>query len=97
MKRQEPESIGDILRSVFEETCMAVKLREARACELWPRIVGPEIAGMCRRPVMRNGVMTVGVSSAPLRQELMMTRSSIIRILNDSIGQIVVNEIRFVS
>lgn len=97
MKRQEPENIGDILRSMLEESCMTARLRESRACELWKEVVGPDIASLCSRPTISNGLMSVGVKAAPLRQELLMSRSSIIRIINDTIGTPVVREIRFTS
>lgn len=97
MKRLEPESIGDVLRQTLEERNMTRRLLETRACALWPRIVGPEMAALCSRPAVRNGVMTVGVPAAPLRNELAMSRSSLIGIINETLRSEVITDIRFIS
>lgn len=97
MKRVEPESIGDVLRRTIEEQNMTSRLRETRAIELWPRIVGPHIAACASRPVVKNRIMTIGIPAAPLRHDLMMSRSQIIDIINQTLKAEVIADIRFTS
>lgn len=97
MKRREAESIGDILRLALQENSMSSRLDECKAVELWPLIVGEEIARRCRRPGVANGVMTIGVGNAPLRQELTMNRSGLRQAINRQLGKEVITEIRFCS
>lgn len=96
MKRTEPQSIGDVLRLTIQECNMTDKLNEQRAIALWPLIIGEHLASRCGRPTVRDKVMYVPVNTAPLRQELTMNRSSLIRIINDKIGRQVLTEIRFI-
>lgn len=96
MKRQEPESVGDILRLTLQESNMTPKLDECRAVELWPSVMG-NIADLCGRPIVRNGVMTVSVRAAPLRHELTMIRSRLVKSLNKAVGRDAITEIRFIS
>ena len=42
-----------------------------------------------------GGVMTVHITSAPLRNELMLMRSNIIQRINDALGRDVIHEIVF--
>lgn len=72
-------------------------MHELRAIELWRSVVGDEIAAMCRKPMVKNGVMSVGVSNASLRNELHFSRSQIISHINSLIGTPTITEIRFVS
>lgn len=95
MKRVEPESIGDVLRQTLESQGMTERLYETRAINLWPAIVGEEIACLTSRPMMHDGLMTVYVRNASLRQELNMSRSSLARIINDTLGREVVKDMRF--
>lgn len=97
MKRIEPQSIGDVLRLTIQESEMAGKLDERRAIELWAPLVGDYMARQCGRPTVRNGVMTVSVPGAPLRNELTMSRSILIRLINEKLGKQVIKEIRFIS
>ena len=44
---------------------------------------------------VRNGVLYVAISSAPLRNELMLNRSLLVRRINDFIGREVIHDIVF--
>lgn len=96
MQRLEPQSVGDVLRLTIQEANMQTKLAECQAAELWAPLVGEHIAGRCGRPKVTAGIMTVSVPAAPLRQELTMTRSSMIRLINERLGSEVIKDIRFV-
>ena len=95
MERQEAESLGDVLRRTLEQQGMTGRLYEARAISIWPLVVGEHIAALCSRPSVWRGVMTIYVKSAPLRQELNMSRSTLTRILHEELGRTVINEIKF--
>ncbi len=91
MKRQNEESLGDVLRRTIEENGMTARLDETRAASLWPAI-----AAASSRPMVKDGMMTVRVVSAPLRQELTMNRSHLIEIINRTLGRNVISDIRFI-
>lgn len=95
MKRLEPESIGDVLRHTLQQQGMTDRLHEAKAVAAWPSVVGEKIASFCGRPYVCNGLMTVYVRSAPLRQELTMSKSILMRLLNEAAGHEAVKEMRF--
>lgn len=95
MKRVVPESVGDVLRQTLQEQGMTGRLYEARAIRAWPAVVGPDIAMKCGKPVVWNGVMTVYVRSAALRQELNMSRSTLVRLINADTGRDTLKDIRF--
>lgn len=97
MRRCDPQSIGEILRLAIEHYSLGTSLAETRAVASWPEIVGPDVAAACSRPSVNNGVMTVSVQGASLRQELSMTRSHLVRRLNDSAGKKVITELRIIS
>lgn len=97
MERRETQSVGDILRLAFQENCMQERLDECRAVEIWPSVVGLDLARICRRPTVKNGIMTVGVPNASLRHELSMSRSSLRAAINDAIGSVTIKDIRFIS
>lgn len=96
MERLEAESLGDVLRRTIEQNNMTERLLESQAEALWPRIVGAGIAERTGKAKMDRGLMTVCVRSATLRHDLMMSRSSLIRLLNESLGKEVVKDIRFI-
>ena len=95
MKRTEAKTVGDIVPDLLRKEHLDVPLAEHRACALWPHIVGPGINRYTLSRNVRNGVMTVHLSSAPLRNELMMHRSRIITLINQALGREIIKEIVF--
>lgn len=97
MKRQDPESVGDVLRQLLEETSLQSRLDELRAANIWKDIVGDYMANQCSKPLVKNSVMQIGVPNASLRHELMMNRSRLREIINKTIGKETISEIKFTS
>lgn len=97
MDRKTPESVGDVLRNLLEETSLQSRMDELRAAKLWDKIIGADIATRTSTPFVKNGVMQIGVPNASLRNELMMNRSRIKEIINKTIGKEIISEIKFTS
>lgn len=95
MKRQDPESVGDVLRQALQEQGMTDRLYETKAIGMWRSIVGDEIADLTSRPSVYSGMMTIHVRTAPLRQELNMSRSVLKRLINEALGREAIKEIYF--
>lgn len=95
MKKSEPISLGDVLRLTIQESNLSGPLDEQRAIELWRPYVGDALADRCGRPSVRSGIMSISVPAAALRHELTMSRSTIIRYINNTLGKNVISDIRF--
>lgn len=95
MKRNDPESIGNVLRLVIQESNMSAGLDEAKAIRYWPAVIGEPIARQCGRPFVKNGVMTITVANAALRHELNMNRSTLAGHINRLVGNDILKEIKF--
>lgn len=83
------------MRQALQQQGLTERLHEARAVAAWPEVVGEKIAACCGRPYVNNGIMTVYVRSASLRQELTMSRSILMRLLNEAAAHEAIKEIRF--
>ena len=97
MQRYSPQSVGDVLRDLLEESSLQNRMDELRAAEMWSTITGPAIASNSGRPVVKNGLMTVAVPNASLRNELHMNRTRLRELINNKIGKNIITEIKFTS
>ena len=95
MKRTEAKNIGQIINELLKKENLDVTLDEHRACALWPQIVGDGINRYTVRRYVKNGVMTVHLSSASLANEMMLNRAAIIQRINEAIGREIIREIIF--
>lgn len=83
------------MRQVISDSDMEGRLEEVRAASAWPAVVGPHIASQCGKPTVFQGVLTVPIRNASLRQELAMARHSLIKAINTAVGADVVMSLRF--
>ena len=95
MKRTPALSIGEIIDQYIRAENLETELNEQRALSVWVSVVGRGINKYTISRSIKEGVMTVKISSAPLRNELMLNRSAIIQNLNSFLGAEVVKEIIF--
>ena len=95
MKRTEAKNVGQIINDLLQKEHLDVALDEHRASALWPQIVGDGINRYTISRSVRDGVMTVRLSSASLANELMLIRASIIQRINEALGREVIHEIIF--
>ena len=95
MKRTEAKNIGQIIDDVLRKEHLDVALDEHRASALWPQIVGDGINRYTIRRYVKDGVMTVHLSSASLANEMMLNRAAIIQRINKALGRDVIREIVF--
>lgn len=93
MKRQNAMSVGEIIDQVLREARADARFDEHHAVALWPQIVGPGINAYTLGVTVKNGVMTVQLKSAALRNELMMSRSMLCQRINEALGHEVIREI----
>jgi predicted nucleic acid-binding Zn ribbon protein len=95
MKRTEAKNIGEIINDLLKKENLDVALDEHRASALWPQIVGDGINRYTIRRYVKDGVMTVYMSSAALANELMLNRATLIQRINEALGREIIHEIIF--
>ena len=95
MKRNNAEPIGNLIRTYLRQESLEAPLNEQRLLHAWPEVLGPTIASYTRELTIRNQTLYVHLSSAALRQELMMGRDLLVRNLNRHVGAQVITNIIF--
>ena len=95
MKRTEAESIGDLIQGFLETEKLDTKMYELRASAMWSEVVGPGVNRYTINRYVKDGILYVRLSSAPLRNELMLGRSILVKRMNEAIGHEVIKDILF--
>lgn len=95
MRRNEAEPIGQIIRLFLRQESLETPLNECRLINAWGEVLGAGIVSYTRGLYIRNQVLHVHLTSAALRQELMMERELLVRNLNRHVGAQVITDIVF--
>ena len=92
MRRNNAEQIGDVIHYFLRQQGLESPLNEYRLVQAWDDMVGPAIARYTDNLYIKNQTLYVHLTSAVLRQELMMARELLIKNLNRAVGaQVIVN------
>ncbi len=87
--------MGQALERLTRSLGIGKMLDEYGVLEVWGPVVGERIAAVSTALRIENGVLFIGVTTAPWRAELSMQRQDIMRKINAAVGKEVVREIRF--
>lgn len=93
MNRNNQITLKDAIEKLIDTYKLRGGLSTVSLEKNWEELVGPLIAKYTTDIKMKNEVLIVKVSSAPLKNELMMMRSQIKKKLNERITGFVIKEI----
>lgn len=85
----------DVLLDFLRKEGLETPLLEFRITQAWTEIMGETINRYTRQVFVRDGQLHVQLTSAPLRQNLMMEHKRIAQKLNDHVGSFVISDVRF--
>lgn len=95
MRRKNEQPVTDILREFLSESGLETPLLQYRLVESWPEVVGEPFSSHSHAIEIRNEVLWVGVDSPSLITELQMRRTSLVQLLNQRVGAVIIKDIRF--
>ncbi|HRN52165.1 MAG TPA: DUF721 domain-containing protein [Gemmatimonadaceae bacterium] len=94
--RNAPRPIAEMLAEALRESGLDDDVNRAQVLELWPRLVGAQIAKVTQaRLIADDGTLVVGVKTHAWMQELAMMERSLVAKLNAATGDASVRKIRW--
>ncbi len=95
MKRQNALPIGYMIRRFLREEGLESPLNEYRLIQSWETVLGKAIARYTGQMYIKNQTLYVHLTSPALRQNLQMSRQTLVRRLNEAVGAQVITDIVF--
>ena len=95
MKLSNSESLHDALLFFLREQGLETPLLEYRVVQAWAEVMGETINRYTKQVFVRDSKLQVQLTSAPLRQNLMMEHKCIAQKLNEHVGSYVINDVCF--
>ena len=93
MRKTESEKVGGVILQYLREMGLETPLNEHRLINAWDTVLGPAGSKYTKDLKIYNQVLFVTVSSAALRNELMMRRTELVARLNAQVGAQVITQI----
>lgn len=95
MKKREPKTLADALSRAMNDLGITQKIREYDVVNLWPSIVGEQIARVATAESIANGKLLVRVTRSTWRNELTFLKKELITRINEAMKQDIVKDIIF--
>lgn len=93
MKRGGVKSISELVRATCREEGLETPLNEYRLIKAWLQVLGKNVNNYTGELYIKNQTLYVHVTSSVLRQELMMNRKNLVRLLNEHVKAQVITDI----
>ncbi len=93
MGKSNEKPLGEIIRQVLKHHRLEDKITETRIMSSWEHVMGTHIAKYTDRITIKKGVLTVWLRSSVLRNELGYEKTRIIRMVNEELGDPIVQEL----
>lgn len=88
--------IAESLAAALKASGLDADVQRAKVLEYWPRVVGPQIAGVTQAQLIaEDGTLVIGVKTHGWMQELSMMERSLVARLNSATGDSGVKKIRW--
>ena len=93
MKRSNALPISDIINRFLREEGLESPLNEYRLIQAWETVLGKAIARYTGQMFIKNQTLYVHITSPALRQNLQMSRKTLVARLNEAVGAQVIVDI----
>lgn len=95
MKEPHEYTLQDLLKTVYEQNEMSDAVNRKAATEAYYDVVGELIAQLSSNIRLQKGVLHVKISSAALRQEMMLRKDSLMSKINEKMDRFKITDIAF--
>ena len=86
-------SIGDALRKFLGQSQLKGSIQALQIEEVWEQIMGKTVARYTDKIRIHGSTLYIDTAIAPLRQELVYQKDTILRRVNEALGEVVIKEV----
>jgi len=90
------KSLGEVLQELLHQYGLVQRVKEFEAMNLWPEVVGEQVAKVSAARDVRDGCLYVEVTNSVWRNELYYMKPELIAKINRKIGQNLIHDILLV-
>ena len=95
MFKRDVQSVKDLIMRTLREQGLETPLLEYRITQAWSEVMGQTISRYTKQVFVKESKLQVQITSAPLRQNLMMEHKRIAQKLNEHVGSYVISDVCF--
>ena len=92
-RRNEYQSIEDLMKDVIKENKLTKGLNQLSVKEAWAKLMGAGIVSYTNDIALNGKTLVVKLKSSVLREELSYGKEKIIKMMNSELGEVLITKI----
>lgn len=92
-RKTNTQKLGDAIKEMLRLNGIDEKIDEHLLLRSWEKVVGPLISKHTTEIFISGKKLFVKVDSSPLKQELLYSKTKLMKDLNEQVGKVVIEEI----
>jgi predicted nucleic acid-binding Zn ribbon protein len=94
-RKSDTSTVGEALQEMYKAYRLDGRFKSSQVVNSWERLMGKPIASRTEKIFLNNKKLYIKLTSAPLKQELSMSKQKIVEIFNREFGEGTIEEIVF--
>ena len=86
MRKTQTQKLSDIVMEYLKNNQLDQKIKESNVKKYWENLMGKLIAEKTNNIYIKNRTLFISLNSSILRNDLIMMRSRIIKLMNEQMG-----------
>ncbi len=95
MFKRQVQQIDGILQMILREQGLEIPLQQKRVIDQWEVVTGNIVSKYTGEKFIKNQTLYVKITNPALRQDLTMMRHQLVKRLNESVGALVIVDVKF--
>lgn len=95
MFKRQVQQIDGILQMILREQGLEIPLQQKRVIDQWEVVTGTIVSKYTGEKFIKNQTLYVKITNPALRQDLTMMRHQLVKRLNESVGALVIVDVKF--
>ena len=92
-RKYQPQSIGKVLNEILQSKLLNSGITFVRINELWQELMGVNMTHYTEKIILKGNTLFVSLNNAALREELSYGKEKIIKMMNEQLGNEVIEKI----
>ncbi|MGB3779649.1 MAG: DUF721 domain-containing protein [Tunicatimonas sp.] len=94
-RRAESTTVGEAMRDLLNTYKLTARYEQTQLIQSWERLMGPPVARRTDKLFIKDRKLYVKLNSAPLKQELNLSKSKILALFLREFGEVIVVDVVF--
>lgn len=94
-RRSGASTVGEAMRDLLDTYKLTARYEQTQLIQSWERLMGSPIARRTDKLFIKDQKLYVKLNSAPLKQELNLSKSKILALFLQEFGEVIVTDVVF--